>query len=89
MNDDFAARYPDLPPVEGMVGMEAEKAQRAVLALSELRGWAIVCPREERDWLFQRIDAVLDAFGERVKGAVQRAVADAMEGVTNKREGEP
>lgn len=58
----------------------AEPARAAILALSELRGWAIECPKNERDWMLVRIDRCLDAFG--LKEVVQRAHGEVLEGIS-------
>lgn len=61
-----------------VLAMKASDAQEAVVALSELRGWVVHCPRHERDFLLPRIDTVLKAFG--VDQVVARIHGDVLEG---------
>jgi hypothetical protein len=67
----------ELAPIE----VSAESAREAVVALAELRGWAVASPRKQMDFMLPRIDAALRAF--HVDKIVARVHGDVLEGRPN------
>lgn len=63
---------------DGPIPVDAVAARDAVVALAEVRAWAVASPRRERDFLLPRIDAALDAF--QIRDVVARIHGDVLEG---------
>jgi hypothetical protein len=63
------------------VPVRVEDVRDSVVALTELRGWAVASPRKQRDFLLPRIDRVLRAFG--ADQIVARIHGDVLEGRPN------
>lgn len=61
------------------VEISTEKARAAIIALTELRGWAGASPQRERDYMLPRIDLCADVFG--IADVVRSAHHDVLEGV--------
>lgn len=61
------------------VEVTVEAARDAVLALTELRGWAGAGSRREREFMLPRIDRCIDAFG--IGDIVRDIHHDVIEGV--------
>lgn len=67
---------PTVPKVE----LDTVASQRAVVALAELRGFALASPADQSRFIRERVDACLDAFHPAITDGIRRVSGDVLEG---------